>query len=47
MICPICNRPLKSLKSIAIGIGPVCVRKLENLNDNADGNQLEMELKEK
>lgn len=33
MNCPVCNRPLKSPKSIAKGIGPVCeikVKKLEN-----------------
>jgi hypothetical protein len=33
MICPVCNRPLKSKKSIEKGIGPVCevkVKKLEN-----------------
>ena len=45
MICPICNRPLTSKKSIASGIGPVCERKLEKLNDNADENQMKMELK--
>lgn len=46
MNCPVCNRPLKSLKSIAKGIGPVCERKLENLKDNADEDQLKMELDE-
>jgi len=46
MNCPLCNRPLKSNKSIAKGIGPVCERKLEKLKDNADENQLKMELKE-
>lgn len=33
MNCPVCNRPLKSKKSIEKGIGPVCegkVKKLEN-----------------
>ncbi|WP_102274064.1 DUF6011 domain-containing protein [Cytobacillus massiliigabonensis] len=33
MNCPVCNRPLKSPRSIAKGIGPVCeikVKKLEN-----------------
>ncbi|MGG0718711.1 DUF6011 domain-containing protein [Robertmurraya massiliosenegalensis] len=44
MICPMCSRPLKSPKSIAKGIGPVCARKLENLKDNADDDQLKMEL---
>ncbi|MFJ7976506.1 DUF6011 domain-containing protein [Peribacillus sp. NPDC096379] len=27
MNCPVCNRPLKSKKSIAKGIGPVCATK--------------------
>jgi hypothetical protein len=45
MICPVCNRPLKSRTSIARGIGPVCARKLEQLKDNADEDQLKMELK--
>lgn len=47
MICPVCNRPLKSKKSIAKGIGPVCEKKLEQLKDNADEDQLKMELREK
>lgn len=46
MICPVCNRQLKSAKSIARGMGPVCARKLENLQDNHDENQLKMELKQ-
>lgn len=46
MICPMCNRQLKSSKSIARGIGPVCARKLENLKDNHDEDQLKMELKD-
>ncbi|MBO1515026.1 DUF6011 domain-containing protein [Metabacillus bambusae] len=45
MNCPICNRPLKSKKSIVRGIVPVCERKLEKLKDNADEDQLKMELK--
>jgi Family of unknown function (DUF6011) len=44
MNCPICNRPLKSQKSIAAGIGPVCARELEKLEDKADEDQLKMEL---
>lgn len=44
MNCPVCNRPLKSLKSIVKGIGPVCERKLEKLKDTADDDQLKMEL---
>jgi hypothetical protein len=46
MNCPVCNLPLKSQKSIARGIGPVCERKLENLEDKADENQLKTELKD-
>lgn len=46
MHCPVCNRPLKSQKSISRGIGPVCERKLEKLKDNADEDQLKMELGE-
>lgn len=46
MICPVCNRQLKSQKSIARGIGPVCARKLENLKDNHDENQMKLELKD-
>ncbi|WP_313804781.1 DUF6011 domain-containing protein [Cytobacillus sp.] len=44
MNCPVCNRPLKSPKSISKGIGPVCERKLEKLKDKADEDQLKMEL---
>lgn len=44
MNCPVCNRPLKSLKSISKGIGPICERKLEKLKDNSDEDQLKMEL---
>lgn len=44
MNCPLCNRPLKSPKSISKGIGPVCERKLEKLKDKADDDQLKMEL---
>jgi hypothetical protein len=47
MICPVCNRPLKSKKSIAKGIGPVCEKKMEKLKDTADEDQLKMELKVK
>jgi hypothetical protein len=46
MNCPMCNRPLKSQKSIAKGIGPVCERKLEKLKENTDEDQLKMELVE-
>lgn len=47
MICPVCNRPLKSKRSVAKGIGPVCEKKLEKLKDTADEDQLKMELKVK
>ncbi|MFJ8245201.1 DUF6011 domain-containing protein [Peribacillus asahii] len=47
MNCPVCNRPLKSKRSIEKGIGPVCERKLEKLKNNTDEKQLEMELKNK
>ncbi|WP_412729094.1 DUF6011 domain-containing protein [Cytobacillus firmus] len=46
IICPGCNRPLRSKKSIARGIGPVCERKLERLKNEPDEDQLKMELKE-
>jgi hypothetical protein len=45
MICPVCNRPLKSQTSVARGMGPVCARKLEKLIDNPDENQLALEFK--
>ncbi|WP_175596779.1 DUF6011 domain-containing protein [Bacillus sp. MRMR6] len=45
MICPVCNRPLRSKKSVAKGIGPVCEKKLEKLKDNHDENQLMADLK--
>jgi len=44
MNCPLCNRPLKSPKSIAKGIGPVCERKLSEMKDKTDEDQLKMEL---
>jgi hypothetical protein len=47
MICPVCNRPLKSKMSISKGIGPVCEMKLEKLKDTADEDQLKMNLKVK
>lgn len=40
MICPICNRPLKSAKSILKGIGPVCERKLEQLKNEPPKDQI-------
>ncbi|WLR54859.1 DUF6011 domain-containing protein [Mesobacillus subterraneus] len=46
MICPVCDRQLKSQKSIARGISPVCARKLENAKDNHDENQMKLELKD-
>ncbi|USK47085.1 DUF6011 domain-containing protein [Cytobacillus oceanisediminis] len=47
IICPGCNRALRSKKSIAKGIGPVCERKLENLENEPDDDQLKMELKDR
>lgn len=29
--CPVCRRPLKNRKSIALGIGPVCKRKADEM----------------
>jgi hypothetical protein len=43
MICPLCNRQLKSPKSIAKGIGPVCERKLEKLKNEPPEGQLSFE----
>jgi ssDNA-binding Zn-finger/Zn-ribbon topoisomerase 1 len=40
MNCPVCNRPLKSKKSIAKGIGPVCEKKLEKLKNEPPDGQL-------
>jgi hypothetical protein len=38
MICPVCNRPLRSKKSIDKGIGPVCEKKeKERENQPPDG----------
>ncbi|MFE8697951.1 DUF6011 domain-containing protein [Cytobacillus sp. FJAT-53684] len=40
MNCPVCNRPLKSKKSIAKGIGPVCEKKLEQSKNEPPEGQL-------
>lgn len=40
-ICPVCNRPLKHPKSVAMGIGPVCARKQKEVEAR---KQLELEL---
>ncbi|WP_156187435.1 DUF6011 domain-containing protein [Peribacillus loiseleuriae] len=45
MNCPVCNRPLKSAKSIAKGIGPVCATKVNKIDNEAPKDQLKMELK--
>ncbi|WP_338749842.1 DUF6011 domain-containing protein [Bacillus sp. FJAT-52991] len=38
MICPVCNRPLKSKESIAKGIGPVCETKIkDHANEPLEG----------
>jgi Family of unknown function (DUF6011) len=43
MVCPICNRPLKSKKSIEKGIGPVCEKKQQ---ENENQTELELQVKE-
>ncbi|MBU5213242.1 DUF6011 domain-containing protein [Heyndrickxia oleronia] len=40
MNCPICNRPLKSKKSIERGIGPVCETKIAKLKDKENEDQI-------
>lgn len=47
MNCPVCNRPLKSKKSMAKGIGPVCEAKVKRMENEAPENQIKMELKVK
>ncbi|WP_231607515.1 DUF6011 domain-containing protein [Fictibacillus sp. 18YEL24] len=43
MNCPVCNRPLKSKKSIEKGIGPVCEKKQK---ENENQAELELQVKE-
>jgi hypothetical protein len=43
MICPVCNRPLKSPKSISRGIGPVCEVKVKNLQNEPPEGQLSLD----
>ncbi|MED1711743.1 DUF6011 domain-containing protein [Heyndrickxia sporothermodurans] len=43
MNCPICNRPLKSKKSIERGIGPVCETKIAKLKEKENENQISFE----
>jgi hypothetical protein len=40
MICPVCNRPLKSKKSITRGIGPVCEVKVKKQKNNPAKGQM-------
>ncbi|WP_309246415.1 DUF6011 domain-containing protein [Cytobacillus oceanisediminis] len=40
IICPVCNRPLRSKKSIAKGIGPVCEIKVNKLENEPPEGQL-------
>lgn len=40
MNCPICNRPLKSKKSIENGIGPVCAKKEKERENEPPEGQL-------
>jgi hypothetical protein len=47
MICPVCNRPLKSPKSIAKGIGPICEVKVKKQKNNPPEGQMDFsEVKE-
>ncbi|MBL5767999.1 DUF6011 domain-containing protein [Heyndrickxia sporothermodurans] len=43
MNCPICNRPLKSKRSIERGIGPVCETKIKNLENQPPEGQLKID----
>ncbi len=43
MNCPVCNRPLKSEKSIERGIGPVCAQKLKDRENEPPDGQLSFE----
>ncbi|MGE8207732.1 DUF6011 domain-containing protein [Heyndrickxia sp. NPDC080065] len=40
MNCPICNRPLKSKRSIERGIGPVCETKIAKLKEKENEDQI-------
>jgi hypothetical protein len=40
MICPVCNRQLKSKKSIEKGIGPVCAKKEKERENRPPDGQL-------
>lgn len=39
MNCPVCNRPLKSKRSLSRGIGPVCEWKVNKLKNEAPKGQ--------
>lgn len=43
MICPVCNRPLRSKKSIDKGIGPVCAVKIKKLENEPPAGQISIE----
>jgi hypothetical protein len=43
MICPVCNRPLKSKKSVDKGIGPVCEVKIKQMENQPPEGQLSIE----
>ena len=43
MNCPVCNRPLKSVKSIAKGIGPVCETKVQQLENEPPEGQISID----
>jgi hypothetical protein len=40
MICPVCNRQLKSKKSIERGVGPVCAKKEKECENQPPDGQL-------
>jgi hypothetical protein len=42
VICPVCNRPLKSPISIAKGIGPVCEVKVSRLQNEPPEGQISL-----
>jgi hypothetical protein len=43
MICPVCNRPLKSEKSIAKGMGPICEKKLQEMENQPPEGQMSLD----
>ncbi|XQY90669.1 DUF6011 domain-containing protein [Metabacillus sp. HB246100] len=43
MNCLVCNRPMKSQKSIKRGIGPVCEKKVKNQENEPPKGQTKIE----